>query len=285
VAVAERRLLGIDLGVTTAHTAAILDQAGLVLGRRRCRPTAASLEAVEAAALAGTPAGTRLEVVVEPTGAAWLPVAVFFAGRGHTVYRVPVAKAADLRRFLSRHAKSNRIDAETLARLPLVDPGGVQPLELPSGPRASLDRRVRTCQWLTEQATAHKIRIRDLARQLFPTLNDVLTSEVRSADLAVLEDYGDPRALLDAGPERVAALLRAGSLGRLPAATAQVRARAWVGVARAAVDLYGDGGAMPYADLPPSWPPRSGSCARCWPSSAPTSRPASAPTCKWSRTS
>jgi transposase len=168
VAVAERRLLGIDLGVTTAHTAAILDQAGQVLGRRRCRPTVDSLEAVEAAALAGAPAGTRLEVVVEPTGPAWLPVAVFFGRRGHTVYRVPSAKAADLRRFLSRHAKSNAIDAETLARLPLVDPRGMQPLELPSGTRASLDRRVRTCQWLTEQATSHKIRIRDLAPATVP---------------------------------------------------------------------------------------------------------------------
>ena len=192
MAVAERRLLGIDLGVTTAHTVAILDQAGQVLGRRRCRPTVESLEAVEAAALRGTPAGTRLEVVVEPTGAAWLPVAVFFAGRGHTVFRVPSAKAADLRRFLSRHAKSNRIDAETLARLPLVDPGGLQPLELPSGSRANLDRRVRTCQWLTEQATSHKVRIRELARQLFPTRNDAVDSELRGADLAVLERYGDP---------------------------------------------------------------------------------------------
>ncbi len=249
MAVAERRVLGIDLGITSAHTAAILDQAGQVLGRRRCRPTVASLEAVEAAALAGTPAGTRLEVVVEPTGPAWLPVAVFFAGRGHAVYRVPVAKAADLRRFLSRHAKSNAIDAETLARLPLVDPGGVQPLELPDGPRASLDRRVRTCQWLTEQATAHKVRIRDLARQLFPTLNDAVDSELRSADLAVLERYGDPRKLLAAGPEPVAGLLRAGSTGRMAAAKVESRARAWVGVAQAAVELYGDSGAMPYADV------------------------------------
>ncbi len=197
---AERRLLGIDLGVTTAHTVVILEQAGQVLGRRRCRPTVA---------------GTRLEAVVEPTGPAWLPVAIFFAGRGHTVFRVPSAKAADLRRFLFRRAKSNAIDAATLARLPLVDPGGVQPLELPDGPRASLDRRGRTCQWLTEQATSHKVRIRELARQLFPTLNDVLTCELRSADLAVLEGYGDPRALLAAGHERVAALRRAGSTGRM----------------------------------------------------------------------
>jgi len=38
---------------------------------------------VERAALAETPAGTLLEVVVEPTGPAWLPIAVFFAARGH----------------------------------------------------------------------------------------------------------------------------------------------------------------------------------------------------------
>jgi transposase len=61
-------------------------------------------------------------VVVEPTGPAWLPVAVFFGRRGHLVVRVSSAKAADLRRFLSRHAKTNGIDAETLARLPWWPP-------------------------------------------------------------------------------------------------------------------------------------------------------------------
>jgi len=39
---------------------------------------------VEAAALAGCPDGTRLEVVIEPTGPAWLPIAVFFTARSHT---------------------------------------------------------------------------------------------------------------------------------------------------------------------------------------------------------
>ena len=82
---------------------------------------------MEAAALAGADPGTHLVVVVEPTGPAcpaWLPIAVCFGRRGHTVIRVTAAKAADLRRFPIRHAKSNRIDAETLARLPLVAPKG-----------------------------------------------------------------------------------------------------------------------------------------------------------------
>ncbi|HET7516682.1 MAG TPA: transposase, partial [Actinomycetes bacterium] len=123
----ERRLVGIDLGITSAHTVRVLDSGGGVIARRKAVPTLDSLGEIERAALAGAAPGIRLEVVIEPTGPAWLPVAVFFASRGHLVYRVSSAKAADLRRLLSRHAKSNGIDADTLARLPLVDLGGLHP--------------------------------------------------------------------------------------------------------------------------------------------------------------
>jgi hypothetical protein len=86
----------------------VLEADGRVVCRASCVPTVASLSAVERAALAGAPEGTRLAVVSEPTGPAWLPVAVFFARRGHAVFRVSSAKAADLRRFLRRHAKAGR---------------------------------------------------------------------------------------------------------------------------------------------------------------------------------
>jgi hypothetical protein len=62
------RIVGLDLGVATDHTAVILDQTGAELGRRRVRPTRASLEALRALALAGTEAGVTVEVVIEPTG-------------------------------------------------------------------------------------------------------------------------------------------------------------------------------------------------------------------------
>lgn len=116
----DRRLVGMDLGIASAHTVRVLAEDGREVCRRRCEPTVADFARVEAAALHGAAAGTRLEVVIEPTGPAWLPVAVFFTGRGHSVYRVSSAKASDLRKFFSRHAKSNGIDADTLARLPLV---------------------------------------------------------------------------------------------------------------------------------------------------------------------
>lgn len=130
-----RRLVGIDLGITSAHTVRVLDGERNIVAKRKAWPTAESLTEIEAVVLAGCPAGTRLEVVIEPTGPAWLPIAVFFAARGHAVLRVSSAKAADLRRFLSRHTKTNGIDADTLARLPLFDPAGLQPLELPGPER------------------------------------------------------------------------------------------------------------------------------------------------------
>jgi transposase len=198
-----RRLVGIDLGIASAHTVRVLDGEGITVAKRKAWPTVESLTEVEAAALAGCPVDTRLEVVVEPTGPAWLPIAVFFSARGHVVHRVSSAKAADLRRFLSRHTKTNGIDADTLARLPLFDPAGLRPLELPGAGRAALDRRVRATDRLTQQGALYKRRIKDLVRQLLPMTP--LTGELGVADLAVLERYADPNALLKLGLKRLSA--------------------------------------------------------------------------------
>ncbi len=238
-----RRLVGIDLGIASAHTVRVLDGEGNVVAKRKAWPTVESLTDVENAALAGCPAGTRLEVVVEPTGPAWLPIAVFFSARGHVVHRVSSAKAHDLRRFLSRHTKTNGIDADTLARLPLFDPAGLQPLVLPGAERAALDRRVRATDRLTQQGALHKRRIKDLARQLLPMTP--LTGELGVADLAVLERYADPNALLRLGLKRLTALIEKTSKGH----QGIDRARQWISAAEASIELYDRHPAVAFADL------------------------------------
>jgi transposase len=239
----DRRLVGIDLGITSAHTVRVLAGDGSLVCRRKAVPTVESLSEVEQAALAGTPPGTRLEVVLEPTGPAWLPIAVFFCARGHTVYRVSSAKAHDLRRFLRRHAKANGIDADTLARLPLVDPAGLHPLELPSAERAALDRRVRACDRLTRQAATHKRRLKDLTRQLLPC--SPLVGELGAADLAVLERWADPHALVAAGRARLVRVITKAAHGHLGVA----RAEQWLQAAHAALELYGDHPAVAFTEL------------------------------------
>jgi transposase len=239
-----RRVVGLDLGIATAHTAVVLDEAGSIVAKRRVVPTVASFTDLEQAALEGAPAGTRLEIVIEPTGPAWLPVAVWFTGRGHTVFRVSTQKAADLRRFLSRHTKTNTIDAHTLARLPMIDPDGLHPVALPTTQhRAALDRRVRACARLTREIGERKVRIIGLARQLIPTIGEVLSKKLSRADLAVLERYPDPRRLATVRRDRLVGLITKASNGH---ATAQAKADGFRTAARAAVELYGDTDAVAF---------------------------------------
>ena len=238
-----RRLVGIDLGIASAHTVRVLDESGHTIAKRKAVPTVESLHEVEVAALAGAPEGTRLEVVMEPTGPAWLPIAVFFTDRGHVVHRVSSAKASDLRKFLSRHAKTNGIDADTLARLALFDPDGLQPLQLPGVERAALDRRVRVCDRLTQQVSRHKVRIKDLVRQLLPMTP--LVGDLGVADLAVLERWADPNVLVRAGLKRVTALIVKASNNHQGAE----RASEWITAAEVSLELYGASPAVPFADL------------------------------------
>ena len=230
----ERRLVGIDLGIASAHTVRVLDEEGGVVAKRRAWPTVESLSEIERAALAGTAEGVRLEVVMEPTGPAWLPIAVFFTSRGHVVYRVSSAKSHDLRQFLSRHTKTNGIDADTLARIPLFDPAGVQPLVLASNDRAALDRRVRATDRLTQAGADHKRRIKDLTRQVMPMTP--LTGAVTRSDLAVLERYADPNALVKLGVTRLTKIIQKASANK----HGSERAIEWIAAAESALELYRD---------------------------------------------
>jgi Transposase IS116/IS110/IS902 family len=119
----------------------------------------------------------------------------------------------------------------------------LRPLELPDAAGAALDRRVRACDRLTMAAAEHKVRIEDLVRQVMPCTP--LVGELGKADLAVLERYADPRALLRLGRARLTALIATASNNHL----GQARAEQWINAAREALDLYGDHPAVAFTDL------------------------------------
>jgi len=115
-----RRLAGIDLGIASRHSVRVLEAGGQVAGRSSCVPAVESLSAVEQAALAGAPEGTRLAVVsgsgwagvdadrgvLRPPRARWLP-GVVGEGRG----LAPVLAAARCRTVLGHLQEAgSRID-------------------------------------------------------------------------------------------------------------------------------------------------------------------------------
>src|SRR5262249_32959994 len=116
------RTIGLDLAVQTAHKAVVLDEHG-----HFCSPILTvhtrpgELDQLLVRAREGAPS-TQVQLVRKPPGMAWFPIAVYYARQALPIYLVNSQEVADLRRYYARHAKSDRIDARVLARLPLVNP-------------------------------------------------------------------------------------------------------------------------------------------------------------------
>jgi hypothetical protein len=81
---------------------------------------------------------------------------------------------------------------------------------------------VRAVARRTAEIGQRKTRIRALAQALLPTILTALSDDgPNQTDLAILERYADPRALLAAGPARLTRLITITSRGQLGAAKAQ----------------------------------------------------------------
>lgn len=80
---------------------------------------------------------------MEPTGPAWLSIAVFVTARCHVVHRVSSAKAFDPRRLLPRPTRPTTSTPTPWPGSRWSAPAGLQPLRLPEAGQDALDRRVR----------------------------------------------------------------------------------------------------------------------------------------------
>jgi transposase len=155
------RIIGIDLAVTAAHKAIVLDQASntYVSPVLTCHTDPADLDSLLDIARAGASEPVRLLAVLEATGMSWYSVGQYLQRHNVDVYRVNGQQVADLRRVYQRHAKSDRIDARVLARLPLVMPDSLHRCYFPSGLLMTLQRACREVARLKDLVTASKNRI------------------------------------------------------------------------------------------------------------------------------
>jgi len=125
------RTIGIDLGVSAAHRAVIMDeQGGFTTPVLTFRATWQEIKGLVARALEGVEPDHPLQAGMEPTGMAWFTVAVPLSRLGVTVYLVNGRKVKDLRMYFKRHASSDRVSARVLAKLPLIDQESLYPLTL-----------------------------------------------------------------------------------------------------------------------------------------------------------
>jgi len=202
--------LGIDVACRADHQASCADVAGEFLWSGwRFRTTPADLERL----WAKVPDGAEVTVVLEPTRNAWVPLAAWLRAKGAKVVMVPPEQSADLRDYYNKHTKTDRLDSRVLARLPLLHPDGLRPIDH-LGPAEPLLRAVRLRSSLVKRRTATAQRLDCLVELLGPSWADVLgTGDYNKSSLAVLERYADPRALKKLGRKRLTTLLIRASRG------------------------------------------------------------------------
>lgn len=198
------RTIGIDLSARGEHKAVIADEAGrFVSAVFRFETTPASLQRLLEMAQENNP-DQQVQAVMEPTGMAWFPVAVFLIRHGVTVYLVNSQQVADLRKYFKKHAKSDRIDARVLAKLPFVDEEKLHRLELSAAETLACQRGCKQLERLMKQSTACQNRLIALDRFAWPGLEGTVFSDLfSSAALWFREHWYSPQRVWQAGIEAI----------------------------------------------------------------------------------
>lgn len=195
------RVIGIDLAVTAKHRAIVLNERNhFITPIISFYTEVAALDQLRARALEGASPGTELVVVMEATNIVWYPIAAYFLQHDATVHVVNPRISADLGRFYKRHARSDRLAAKTLARLPLVSPEILYPLMLSGGDYLALQRGCRELDRLTTQASAIKNRLQDTDLLGWPGLTQRVFPKTSHPALCWFRDhFYDPKRVVEAG--------------------------------------------------------------------------------------
>jgi transposase len=227
--------VGIDIACRSPHQAAIADETGTILSsRHRFRTVAAELEAFWDL-IPGD--AEEVLVVMEPTRNAWVPLAAWFRRRGARVVMVPSEQSADLRDYMSKHTKTDRLDAELLARLPVLHPEGLHPAEH-LGPGDPLKRAVKIRAGLVHRRSTAMHRLDSLLEILGPGWIDALGSRMTQTTFKFLTLYANPHQVRRLGAARLARWFQHHSRK----AWGPERAQQVIDAAKATIALWGNDG-------------------------------------------
>ncbi len=233
--------LGIDVACRADHQASLAAADGeFIWSGWRFRTTPTDL----AALWDRLPPGAEVQVIMEPTRNAWVPLAAWLSARGAEVVLVAPEQSADLRDYYNKHTKTDRLDSRVLARLPLLHPEGLTAYDGPT-PTDPLRRAMRRRSKLVKARVAAWQRLDALLELLGPAYAVVLGGgDYTKTALVVLERYGDPRALRRLGLRRLSELMIRTSRG----AWRDDKAAALLAAADEAIELWAGGG-IDFAEL------------------------------------
>ncbi len=225
--------VGIDVACRAAHQASCADATGTMrFVGHRFRTDATELEALWAKL---PTEATAVTIVMEPTRNAWVPLAAWFRRKGAQIVLVPAEQSSDLRKYYSKHTKTDRLDSRLLARLPLLHPDGLHREET-LGPAGPLKRAVKIRSGFVHRRTSAMHRLDALLELLGPAWTAAIGTDMTLTALRFLARYASPVRVKRLGERRLAEFFRRSSR----AAWGDERAAAVMAAAKATLALWGE---------------------------------------------
>jgi transposase len=224
-------IVGVDIG-KDFHQATILNPTGEVLG---------GTIKFDNSALGFSKLLTHLQklitkkesclVSLEATGHYWLPLYLYLLDKGYKVQVFNPYQSDALRKVFLGRAKTDKLDAELVARLARV--GTQKATPLPGEELLSLRNLSRFRSELVFQSSDTKRRLIFLLDLIFPEFESLFSDVFGKTALKLLSDYPTPEEVLELDEEKLTTLLKTTSKGRLGEKTAvklQASARQSVGI-------------------------------------------------------
>lgn len=239
------RIIGIDLAVTAKHKAMILNPASnKFIGRQisfRARP--ADLKRLLCQARKNAPVNITLIAILEATGMAWYPVAVYLERHGVQVFRVNGQKTKDFRRALWKHTSSDQIDSRVLAQLYQIAPDRLARCPLPNGDLLTLQRACRAYNHWREQDVALQNRMQAIDHWAWDGLQKLIPA---AAQPWMRQHWYNPWRVQEAGIMTLTAAWMANAAAEEADTTWIDR---WLDRAQQMIALYGSEQQVGYDDL------------------------------------
>jgi transposase len=230
--------IGVDIG-KGHHVAAAFDAAaGRALGQLRFPVSRAGFERFLGWVRERAARPDAALIGVEATGHYHVTLLEFLAGAGYQVVQLNAYQVTQFRRSQGRLAKTDRLDAQALARFltlaaretvpPPADAAGAPPTE---ATLASLRELTRFRAELVRDRTAVINRLHGVVDLAFPELPAVLGRLTSQTALALLQAYPTAAVVAAADPDELTALLRTASRGQMAAKAAALIAAATTSIA------------------------------------------------------
>lgn len=205
-----QRTIGIDLAIQSAHKAAGCDEKGDFIQKKPFH-FGNTKEDFESLINRFVPSGTNpktVAFVMEPTSNVWRPLSAFLIGRGHTVFQVKTQKVFDLRKFFSKHTKSDFKDAQSMARMPWVDKENLRELVLPQKELYALERIVKQFSRLGKDISKCKRRVHAIFQISNPNLLKLLgDNKFSQLGMALFKKFANPFKIKQVGLDRFRTIL------------------------------------------------------------------------------